>query len=89
MKIPSFYLSEETYAPPKNYIGELRKHLRSLGPPPACLHFAGCRRLVYRAACQIGVKITVRKQKNGTFLIWKVPITEIAVPKSTTDGDSI
>lgn len=67
-----FTLRRDVAEYPKNFTAELREQLRQLGPPPACLRFRGCVRLVYRAARQIGVRITARKQKRG-YLIWKRP----------------
>lgn len=58
---------------PRNFIAELRAQIAQLGPPPACLRFCGCRRLVYRAAQQIGAEIMARRQPDGSFLIWKRP----------------
>ena len=59
---------------PNSLIAELRMRLHGLGPPPTCLRYTGCLRLAYRAAQQIGAKITVQKQQDGAFLIWKLPV---------------
>lgn len=68
-----FFLSPEEAPLPRNFIAELRTQIGQLGPPPACLRFCGCARLVYRAAQQIGAEIMVRKQKDRSYLIWKRP----------------
>jgi len=51
---------------PKNFTAELRGQLR----------------LVYRAAREIGVRITVRKQQRS-HLVWKQPVRTAAVRSLT------
>ncbi|MFO1514272.1 MAG: hypothetical protein U1F83_15400 [Verrucomicrobiota bacterium] len=62
---------EDSIQMPKNFSAALRQELVRLAPPPHCLRFTGCVRLVYRAAKQVGVKVVVRKQKRGSYLVWK------------------
>lgn len=83
-----FYLSPEEVELPRNFIAELRTQLGQLGPPPACLRFCGCGRLVYRAAQQVGASIQVRKQGDGSYLIWKRPAqTVVGAPPFGARGD--
>jgi hypothetical protein len=84
---PGFSLRWCEEAFPRNFTAELREQFRQLGPPPACLRFRGCVRLVYRAAKQIGVRITVRKRPRGAYLIWKLPNRFPQAPTPECEGD--
>jgi hypothetical protein len=82
-RYPAFYLTRARADLPRNFSAELRAQLDQLGPPPACLRFSGCVRLVYRTAQQIGAQVMVQRQKDGTCLIWKRAADRIPV---TTPG---
>ena len=82
---PGFYLRPSEEAFPRNFIAELRAQIRLLALPPACLRFRGCVRLVYRAARQVGVKITVRKRRGGSYLIWKQETNTVVTPTTPSD----
>lgn len=70
---PGFSLKLEQFERPKSYLWQLRRALRELGPSPACLRYRGCVRQVYKAAVQLDIYVTVRRQKDGSYLVWKLP----------------
>jgi hypothetical protein len=54
----------------------IRKALRTLGAPPQCIKFTGCSRQLYTAASQLKIRLKVRRQQDGSYLVWRVPRTE-------------
>lgn len=62
---------------PRTNLSLLRKALSSLGSSPACLRFTGCRRQLYTAAIQADVWITCRRQRDGSYLVWRTEAPEV------------
>jgi hypothetical protein len=74
---------------PRTNLGLLRRALLDLPlsnyaqPASPCLRFRGCARLLYTAARQRKLRITVRKQSDGSCLVWKLPPEQ---PAPTTNA---
>ncbi len=58
---------------PQRKLATVRTMLWNMGAPPRCVDFKGCVRLLYTAARQMEIRITVRKQPDGSYRVWKLP----------------